>query len=165
MTDESLVKPLSSDLTYLYKYIILPVSLIGFGAGVLLCILSPEAIPAEWGRGIFAFGMVMGLVMIAAMYMGAYAKIKQVKIKGNVLQISDFHQEIETPIENLKSVSGSLLMKPELVWLTFRQPTLFGEKIVFIGKYRFFAGWTLHPVVHELRRHLLRDDQENREGA
>ena len=44
-------------------------------------------------------------------------------------------------------------MSPELIWLRFRHPTLFGEKIVFMPKARFFfaLGLSRDPLVAELR--------------
>jgi hypothetical protein len=159
-----LAKSLSSDLTFLVKFVVFPVSMTLFGGGALLAFFSPELIPSEWGRGVFVAGMLLGVVAHGAMYFCGYAKLKRVELDGNTLSLSNFFQDAETPLDNLQSVSGSLLMYPELVWLEFRQPTPFGKKIVFIGKYRFLAGWTLHPVVHELRNRLLTDDDNTVNG-
>jgi hypothetical protein len=155
MNNNNLNKLLSSNLTYLFKYIFFPFSLLVFGIGVIISFYSPESIPAEWDRSIFSIGMSLGFIAIAFMYIGVYSKIKCVIIDHNTLLISNFHFQIKTPINNIKSISGSLLLYPELIWLTFYQPTPFGNKIVFIGKYRVQAGWNLHPVIHELRKDLI----------
>lgn len=159
-----MAKSLSSDLTFLVKFVVFPVSITLFGGGALLALFSPDSIPAEWGRGVFVAGMSLGFVAHVAMYSCAYAKLKRVELNGDTLSLSNFFQDAETSLDNLQSVSGSLLMYPELVWLEFRQPTPFGKKIVFIGKYRFLAGWTLHPVVHELRNRLLTDNHNTVNG-
>jgi hypothetical protein len=165
MNKNNLNNLLSSNLTYLFKYIFFPFSLFGFGIGIILAFYSPESIPAEWNRNIFGIGMLLGFISIATMYIGVYSKIKRVIIDDNTLLISNFHYQIKTPIKNIKSISGSLLLYPELIWLTFYKPTPFGNKIVFIGQYRIHAGWNIHPVVHDLRKFLILNNSKNIKGA
>ncbi len=159
-----MAKLLSSDLPSLVKFVVFPVSITLFGGGALLAFFSPESIPAGWDRGFFLAGMFLGFVAHLAMYSCAYAKLKRVELNGNTLSLSNFLQDAETSLDNLQSVSGSLFMYPELVWLEFRQPTRFGNRVVFIGEYRFLAGWTLHPVVHELRNRLLTHNRNSVNG-
>ena len=79
-------------------------------------------------------------------------RLKKVALDGDVLLISNFRKEIAIPLRDVDHVTGSIFMSPELVWLHFRRPTEFGTKIVFMGKWRFFSGFTRHPVVKELQR-------------
>ena len=159
-----MAKSLSSDLTFLVKFIVFPLSMTLFGGGAILAACSPEAIPAEWDREVFMAGMFLGFVALAAMYAFAYARLKRVELNGTTITLSNFIRETDTSLENLESVSGSLCMFPELVWLVFRRPTPFGNKVVFIGKYRFLAGWTPHPVVRELRDRLKAYNEDTLEG-
>lgn len=41
---------------------------------------------------------------------------------------------------------------PELVWVHLRPPTELGQHIVFMPKVRWFAGFSRHPIVEELRQ-------------
>jgi len=77
-----MAKSLSSDLTFLVKFIVFPLSITLFGGGALLAIFSSESIPSEWGREVFVGGMFLGHVAHVAMYSCAYVKLKRVELDG-----------------------------------------------------------------------------------
>lgn len=65
--------------------------------------------------------------------------------------IDDFKREIIVPLRDVEKVSGSILMEPELAFIVFRRSTEFGTKVTFMPRWRFFGGFTQHPVVTELK--------------
>lgn len=145
---------LSSDATFLMRFVVFPIAIIGFGWGALLAILSPQSIPAEWGGGVFAAGMLAGCFADTVLFLWAYSRLKHVEIDGNTIRVSDLGTTFSTTLDDVDSISGSLLLFPELIWVSFRGPTPFGRKIVFMGKLRLLAGWSEPPAVHELRDRL-----------
>jgi len=94
--------------------------------------------------------LIIGILFGALIYWSSM-RLKRVTLDGEVLRISNYRSEIVVHLRDIERVTGSILMNPELVWLHFRMPTEFGTKIVFMGKSRFFSGFTRHPVVKELR--------------
>ena len=96
----------------------------------------------------FLFATVFG----SAFIYWALARLKKVALSGSALVISDFKTEISVHLSNVDRVSGSLFVTPELAWINFREPTEFGNKVIFMPKIRWFGGFTRHPIVEELRR-------------
>ena len=90
--------------------------------------------------------IVVGLVVGYCLNL-AFGDLVQVRLDGETLLISDDSQEIKVPLSNLKRASCSRLSRPEVVTLTFKKPTQFGETVRFIATYRFFRGFSDHPVV------------------
>jgi hypothetical protein len=84
-------------------------------------------------------------------------KLKQIEINDNGLIISQTNfgrkQELFVPFKQLKCVKQSFFdhFNPETVTIEFKEETVFGEKIKFIPKVRFFA-FLDHPVVEELNQ-------------
>ena len=56
------------------------------------------------------------------------------------------------PFCEIASVSGFIFSDPARITIRQHNPTEFGQKIVFLGTYRF-GGWLAgsHPIVEELR--------------
>jgi len=78
-------------------------------------------------------------------------QLKRVDLDGEVLRVSNFREEIEVPLREVESVTASAFVTPELIWLHLRQPTIFGETIVFAAPIRFLGGfWQRHPLADEL---------------
>ena len=60
-------------------------------------------------------------------------------------------QKVVLPAVWIPLVTGSLGLRPEVVWVRFRHPTPFGSRIVFMPEPRPLGGFTRHPMVEELR--------------
>jgi hypothetical protein len=141
---------ISSKATFFYKFVF-PLLWIAFAGFIIFIVHSNLASfhtrgEAKTVRLIVIVALAVGTVLICRVY----PRIKKVELLADALQISNYSQTIVVPLRDIESVSGSILMEPELIWIRFRDVTEFGAKIVFIGKYRFFRGFTRHPVVKEL---------------
>ena len=79
-------------------------------------------------------------------------RIKKVQIDGDKVIVSNFISSEEINLSQIISVSGSVFLTPELVWFKLKAPTKFGATIIFMPKYRFFGGFSKHPMVNELKR-------------
>jgi hypothetical protein len=153
MIIEKPMRDLSSKWTWFYKFA-LPTLWIGlFAYSTLIMFIASDS----WGaRDSRELGWVfLGLTVLGTLFLyWSCIRLKRVRLRGDVLVISNFETEIEVPLRDVDRVSGSLLVNPELVWLRFRRPTEFGTKVVFMPPIRFFHGFTRHPLVEELQEML-----------
>lgn len=77
-------------------------------------------------------------------------RLKTVKLDRDVLVISGYFRSIRVPLHQVASVSGSTLVSPDRVWITFSEPTQFGFNVVFLPVPRFLPGLSVHPIANEL---------------
>ncbi|CAB1075560.1 hypothetical protein D1AOALGA4SA_3379 [Olavius algarvensis Delta 1 endosymbiont] len=61
-------------------------------------------------------------------------RIKKVQLDGNKLIISNYMRTLELNLLEISSVSGSILLSPELIWFKVKTPTKFGQTIIFMPK-------------------------------
>jgi|GEM_PF-730937 len=146
------MRQLSSSMTFFYKFIF-PTFWIGmFTFGTLLMFIAPDSFKGNGDvremRWLFAFITVVG----GSFIYWACMRLKTVSMSADALIISNYRRRIDVPLRDVEAISGSLLMSPELIWLRFRHPTPFGEKVVFMPKFRFFSfHFSRHPLVAELQ--------------
>lgn len=143
---------LSSQWTFFHKYLLTGLSFAAMVLFVLAAFLRPSRTPFLAVLHQARYPLLLGCVLIAIMLCWLCVPLKKVERDGNVLRISNYIDTIEVPLHQVKQVSGSLLLNPELVWVSFSEPTKFGERIVFMGGYRLLGGLSRHPVVEELRQ-------------
>lgn len=147
---EKNMRTLSSEWTFFYKFVF-PVLWMGFIAYIILAMFAATGSPGFSGN--FQFVILSAMTVLASgWWYWISIRLKKVTLKDDLLLISDFRKQVEIPLRDVERVSGSILMNPELVWLHLARPTEFGEKIVFMAKFRFFSGLTRNPVVEELDR-------------
>ncbi|HEY2846354.1 MAG TPA: hypothetical protein VGI80_00965 [Pyrinomonadaceae bacterium] len=77
--------------------------------------------------------------------------LKKVSIYGDKLYVSNYRREIAVPLSEIIAVDGNIWTRPQRITIRFRTPTEFGSKIVFLAKYRWFNGWSIDPIVDQLR--------------
>ena len=144
------MRTLSSEWTFFYKF----VSPVLWGGLFAYMILVMFAVTGSFNfAGTFQFAILLVVTVLACgWWFWTSVRLKKVTLKDDLLLISNFRKQIEIPLRDIERVSGSILMNPELVWLHLTSPTEFGSKIVFMAKFRFFSGFTRHPVVEELER-------------
>lgn len=87
---------------------------------------------------------------IALLEYWLYARIKKISLDRTTLVISNFFREERVSIANLDYASGSLGVRPEVVWLYFKIETRFGKTVSFVPKDRAFPGFNKHPTVEML---------------
>lgn len=141
---------LSSRSTWLYKYALGTLWIAGFAGVTLAMFVAPQAFGEDVSelRPLFAGATLLG----AAFFYWHSMRLKRVRQRGDVLLISNFRREIEVPLRDVERVSGSVLVTPELIFLRFRRPTAFGDRIVFMAPWRPVQGLNRHPLVRELRQ-------------
>ena len=145
------MRELSSRWTFFQKRVFPPLWIGGFSLVTLLMFLVPDSFHGSMdvraARWIFAGATLVG----GGFIYWACMRLKKVTLVGDILIVSNFRDEIQVPLRDIETVSGSLSVSPELIWIEFRRPTAFGSKIVFMPKMRFLHGFTRHPLVAELR--------------
>ena len=150
------MRRLSSDWTFLYKFVI-PTFCIGeFALLTLLMFTAPGSLK---GRG--DVRQVRWIFLTVTIVSGPFfywwcMRLKKVAFDQDVLLISNFRKEVGIPLHELEQVSGTItiFVIPELIWLHFRRPTSFGKRIVFMPKLRFSFRFTRHPLVKELEEFI-----------
>jgi len=144
---------LSSSLTFFYKFVFPTIWIAVFAAGTASMFATPDAWHGNGDVREIRWGFLAATLLGGSLFWFACMRNKQVvlDLDRKVFSISNYRRTIEVPIRDVESVSGSLLVNPELIWLRFRRPTEFGSKIVFMPRMRFFHGFTRHPMVEELR--------------
>ena len=141
------VRTLSSSLTFFNKYIFIVLFSGVFGLLTINKFLSATDTGTDKYLLLFFW---IGITILLYLICG---RIKRVQLKGNKLNISNYIKSIEVDLSEIESVSGSILLSPELVWFKLRRPTKFGETIIFMPEVRFSSlGFTRHPMVKKLEK-------------
>jgi hypothetical protein len=149
------VEVLSSKLTFFYKFVFPSIWVGGFALSTLALFLSPavennEDIPAmRW-----AF-LAVTLVGAELLYW-LCGRVKRVSLAEHEFVISNYRRTIRVPVRDVERVTSSIFMNPQLIWIHFRRPTEFGNRVVFMPEQRLFGSYTRHPLAKRLNE-LLRD--------
>lgn len=138
------MKTLSSSLTFFYKYIFITVWSGGFGLGTLAMLKSPDSSLPKYQ---FLTAWIVGTIFIYVIT----GRIKKVQTDGHKLLITNYFKKVEVDVGEVISVSGSVLVNPELVWFKLKQPTEIGKTVIFMPPARFSLGFTKHPMVKEIQ--------------
>ncbi|OLC37597.1 MAG: hypothetical protein AUH81_05950 [Candidatus Rokubacteria bacterium 13_1_40CM_4_69_5] len=77
--------------------------------------------------------------------------LKRVRMDDKALYISNYSTEIVVPLANVAEVTENRWLNIHPVTITFHSDTEFGPRVVFMPKRRWFAFWSSHPVVDEIR--------------
>jgi hypothetical protein len=144
-----MVRQISSQLTFLHKFI-LPVlfalSIVNIGILYLTGVWSTEA-PGMTGMTLL---LPVAFLFVSILFQWP---LKKVYVDERNLYVSDYRVDATIPITNIERVTEFFLSEPRRVTIHFKEPTIFGRKIVFIATYRFgpFSAFISHPIVSELR--------------
>jgi len=130
-------------MTVVYKFIFPAVwiGLFGFGTVAVLLGNQPE-------KRIFLAVLIIGTSVIGWLCF----PLKRISIEGSDLIISNFRRECRVPLSNISDVTENVMINIHPVWIHFRRPTEFGQKIMFMPTARMFAFFSTHPIVAELKR-------------
>ncbi|MEM7277744.1 MAG: hypothetical protein AAF385_06420, partial [Pseudomonadota bacterium] len=136
---------LSSSLTFWYK----------FGAPLGWAIAAGffvrEIFWTSDSQGVNSFMFFAVALLIALVPTWFYSRLVVVSLRNDRLWLSNFHRTAPVPVQYMEKVTGSLFLKPDLIRIHFDQDTEFGAKIVFMPRYRFWRGISVHPTVTQLR--------------
>ena len=135
-------KAISSSLTFFYKCILSTLWIGLFGLATFTQIGS---------RNIE--GMLFLIVWVAGtlfIYWGCI-RLKHVKINQENIYISNYFKTIAVPLSEIKQLSENCFINIHPIWITFHNPTDFGQKIMFMPKFSFNTFILLsHPIIDEL---------------
>jgi len=145
-----MIREISSRLTFFHKFIlpgIFALSIINIGLQYLTGWFSSTTLEMTG---------IMVLLPVAFLCVSILFQwpLKKVYLDERNLYVSDYRVEAVIPVTNIARVSEFFFSEPRRVTIHFKEPTIFGRKIVFIATYRFspFAAFASHPVVSELRK-------------
>jgi hypothetical protein len=137
-------QPLSSILTIIYKFIFPTVWIGGFGVGTITILFSEPKL---------AGGFVLGLLIGCLMLYWFCIPLKSVEIDERYLYVSNFRKTIQIPFSKIEAVTESSFINIHPVWIKFKTPTEFGEKIIFMPYFHFGSILMMsHPVVSKLKK-------------
>lgn len=153
------MRTLSSNMTFIFKFV-LSVSWIGiFSLFTVMMFLFPGSLSdsttqTQSSKWLHLIVLIVGPSIIYLVCM----RLKTISIDKDEVVISNYRKEIRINISDVEKVTGSVLCKPELIWLHLNINTKFGDKIQFMGPMRFYSlGLSYHPLVSELNQ-LIRDN-------
>ncbi len=78
-------------------------------------------------------------------------RLKRVALDESMLYISNYQREISVPLRDVEEVTENRWINIHPVTVRFFRETEFGSAIVFMPKARWFAFFSSHPIVKELR--------------
>jgi hypothetical protein len=126
-------------------FFILPICLI---LGLIRMVLWWRAVGSLNSEPPWPFIVV--ITGFSAWFVWIWWQIKKVSIFGDKLYVSNYLTEVAIPISEILDVRGMLLSDPQVVTIKLRGESEFGSKIRFLATYRWFGGWSTHPIVKEL---------------
>ncbi len=132
---------------------IFPAVWIGVFALVTLGLLlhparSPES-EAKW------------ILLLVALVGGTFiylfcVRLKRVVLDARALRVSNYREELTIPLQDVERVSEFRWVNIHPVTIHLVRPSEFGDRIVFMPKFRMFSWASTHPVVDELREAVSR---------
>jgi len=141
---------LSSRATWFYK-IGMPalglIAIVSMFSQPLAPDLPPPLRPYLW--------LVAALVAaIAAIGSGWLVSIKQVRLDGDDLLVSNFRDEVRVPLREVVRVEASRFTNPDRIRLHLRFETPFGARITFLPPMRWRLGFSPHPLAQQLQARI-----------
>jgi hypothetical protein len=147
-------RELSSSLTRIWKFYVPAFWSSIMGVGVLTIVARAGVEPLT---GMF---LIIWLVTSAVLFWIAF-RLKQVSIDDRWLYVSNYRTEIQIPFSGIDKVTQTFLTNPKMVTIILSSPSAFGSKITFAPKVRFLDPLRSHPVVDELRSHIIHSGKAN----
>lgn len=145
------VRRLSSSLTGFYKLVFGPLWIGGvLLATLLLAIGAPSNPEARRLLPMFAGALIVGGLFLGATIM----RIQKVDLDEDHLLVSNFFRVTKVPLACVTKVSESIRLSPELIVLKVEGCPEVGKTVVFMPPIRLFGGWSVHPMVAELRERV-----------
>lgn len=77
--------------------------------------------------------------------------LKSVSVDDKFLYVSNFRKEISIPLSEIHDITEIVWINVHPVKIHLKSPSEFGDKIVFMPKFRFFSFFSSHPIVDELK--------------
>lgn len=141
----------------------IPVLWVAFAGALLLMWLS-EAFKRRFDSELlFAFAIVaVGGYFV--MKTSVWCLVDEVWDETDALIVRNEGREARIDLQEIQYIDCSMCSRPEIVTLVLREPCVFGMRIKFLAKERFFQ-WGDPPVVKELQRRLNERRQREAQGG
>ena len=150
---ELIPEDLSSDWTFIYKFLFAPLWIGGFGFGSIGMLIADIRSSHHNGPQDNPWFIFFIIFLFGATYLyWTCIRLKLVRIDSDFIYISNFRKEIKVPLYQIKKVSEWRLDNSHPIFIYFTQTTEFGTSIVFMPKIRWFGFWSSHPVVDKIRQ-------------
>ncbi len=144
------LRRISSLLTFSSKFVLPTLFVIG-SLNVMILGPSSRSVNDETPIGLFyLISIVFGAL---AVWNGWRLKWVAIDEKNQRLYVSNYRKEVMIPFSEIEDAAEFFFSDPRRITIRLRNPTEFGQKIVFLATYRF-GGWLSgpHPIVNELRQ-------------
>jgi len=142
------LRRISSLLTFPYKFVLPAFFVVGFLNMLIWGKWYPGDQPGFPPMAVYLISLPFLLLIL-----WNYCPAKRVFLdqQNQRLYVSNYRKEIAIPFSEIASVNEFILSDPTRITIGLREPSEFGQKIVFLGTYRF-GGWLAgsHPIVKEL---------------
>ena len=151
--ERSMPRTLSSAQTFFTKFIF-PALWIGiFGMGTVVLFATERLSHHPGARAVADVKWLFLAVWIvgSAFIYWACGRLKRVRMDDSSLYISNYVREVRVPLLQVRAVTENRWINIHPVAIEFRAATAFGDRVVFMPKLRWFASWSSHPVVEEIR--------------
>jgi hypothetical protein len=147
------MQTLSSKFTFFYKYVLIFIWIVGFGAGTAKILFLSQDYDLRWTQYASTW------VAIALFIFFATGSVKEVVMdrKRKKFVVGNFLKSIDIDFSEIEDIDGSSLLSPKLVWFTLKNSSEFGSKISFMPATRPTRGIGKHPMVMELRKEFTLD--------
>jgi hypothetical protein len=150
---------LSSAQTFVMKFVFPSVWIGVFAIGTLALFLLPDpwhgtdgAPPDPRTKWFFLLATLLGTGFIWWLCI----PLKRVRMDSTALYVSNYATDIVVPLTSVAEVTENRWVNIHPVTIHFHADTEFGSEVTFMPKVRWFALWTSHPVVEEIRRAATR---------
>jgi hypothetical protein len=142
---------LSSKLTWWYKRGF-PIYLFAFIALFTLFVILAgvnQPVPAP----VYLFPAVMAVFGYVLLRWLVFPLADEVFLSDDQIIVRNGGEEDSFPITNIINVEASLMVNPERITLTLREPCRFGREVIFSPPVRWWP-FTRHPLAEELIRRV-----------
>ena len=119
---------LSTSLTLFWKYIF---PLIFIGGFLTFVIKGTGENELDLLSAIFAVFLLLSVLYFF------FIRTKNLYMDNQYLYLDNFFKSAKIPLSNMKSVSH-IIMFPRVIFITFKEKSEFGKRIIFIGYTEFF---------------------------
>lgn len=146
------METISSRLTFVLKFILLPLWITGFGVAALGLWLDLWQVNGHLPTPKEKAEILAAWIFIATFGLWNLAGLKKVRVDTTNLYISNFRKEIAIPVDDIVDITDHRWLNLPTT-IRFRAPTVFGQSIRFLPPDRFipFYWGGENPVVEDLK--------------
>jgi len=150
------MRTLSASETFFAKFIFPTIWIVGFGLGTIAVTRSPVRSPEPTLFGA-PIGWCFPIFWLAGSIFLTWTcfPLKRVRLDGDALLISNYVQEIRVPLADVTGVTENRFVNPRTISVTFRTPTAFGQRVMFIPRGSGVRFWKESLVIEELQALVL----------